>query len=600
MRFRVFFLALTTVLGLWRSLHAQPLPALDSLRQSLFSNPETYRQAWNPAHYASRTDSQHCQLWALYAISYAVQGQSDLAMSAFNSALSLAPAQTLERVRILKNMGTTQRNAGNFKECFEFYYQALNDLYALSDSLLLAETYGEIASAYALVDKLDIAAEYLDQGIAILEQSPPEDATYLGIAYHKLANIFLRQKEYSLAQNYYRKVLKALKPTYRKDVYYFSLAHYAMALDTLGQSDSALYFLDRAITGLRESNQPAKLVYVYGRYAQYYQAIGAMDSARALFSRARALSHSEPFNFSLALEVEYLQFLKKIGAARKRNAIFESAQLEANLGQFPPQDQNLYWQEKAQWWSEQGEFEKAYRLQEAQRLKANQRAAQLNEYALFGLKRKYETSLLRQENEHLAKIQASQTRLYRLLLLLSFFVVLTLLALYRLRNYKFKLSLLKARNLALENQRYQKTLADQRTEIIHQSNENLLLKNQLQQFAQSLKGEDGNWNLEILGVGDQLLRNLILRSEKADPQWFTHLRQLAPQLNRNDIEFCLLLYLGFANKEIAQLLNISHSSVHTRRYRLRKKLELCEGQDLLNWLAMVNQNWCPSFSFLLL
>jgi DNA-binding CsgD family transcriptional regulator len=47
------------------------------------------------------------------------------------------------------------------------------------------------------------------------------------------------------------------------------------------------------------------------------------------------------------------------------------------------------------------------------------------------------------------------------------------------------------------------------------------------------------------------------------------------------------LHLGLSYKEIAQLLNISHTSVHTKKYRLNKKVALPSDMDLLAWLYRV-------------
>lgn len=69
------------------------------------------------------------------------------------------------------------------------------------------------------------------------------------------------------------------------------------------------------------------------------------------------------------------------------------------------------------------------------------------------------------------------------------------------------------------------------------------------------------------------------------PEFMDWLKKRYPQLTPNDLRFCALLKLKISNKEIATLLNISHQSVLSKRYRLRKKMGMTKEKDRLgNWL----------------
>lgn len=59
---------------------------------------------------------------------------------------------------------------------------------------------------------------------------------------------------------------------------------------------------------------------------------------------------------------------------------------------------------------------------------------------------------------------------------------------------------------------------------------------------------------------------------------------LHPDLSPNDLRFCAYLRLNLTSKEIAPLLNISIKSVETRRYRLRKKLNLEHEDNLVSYI----------------
>ncbi|MEM9723306.1 MAG: hypothetical protein AAGA10_28815, partial [Bacteroidota bacterium] len=58
-----------------------------------------------------------------------------------------------------------------------------------------------------------------------------------------------------------------------------------------------------------------------------------------------------------------------------------------------------------------------------------------------------------------------------------------------------------------------------------------------------------------------------------------------PKLSRGDQKLCALIKLNLSSKEMAKLLGISIESVHTSRYRLRKKLGLDRNVSLTEFVA---------------
>ena len=75
------------------------------------------------------------------------------------------------------------------------------------------------------------------------------------------------------------------------------------------------------------------------------------------------------------------------------------------------------------------------------------------------------------------------------------------------------------------------------------------------------------------------------RFNNLNPEFATGLLNRFPKLTKNDIEFCSLVKLKLSNKEIASLLQISHESVITKKYRIRKKMELEEDGDFEKLLS---------------
>ncbi|MDR1437426.1 MAG: LuxR C-terminal-related transcriptional regulator [Candidatus Symbiothrix sp.] len=72
----------------------------------------------------------------------------------------------------------------------------------------------------------------------------------------------------------------------------------------------------------------------------------------------------------------------------------------------------------------------------------------------------------------------------------------------------------------------------------------------------------------------------ILHFEKVHPRFFEKLRAKYPGLTKNDLKLCAYIRIGMSIKQIAQILNIVPDSVKTNRYRLRKKFDLPEHENL--------------------
>ncbi len=81
--------------------------------------------------------------------------------------------------------------------------------------------------------------------------------------------------------------------------------------------------------------------------------------------------------------------------------------------------------------------------------------------------------------------------------------------------------------------------------------------------------------------------NFMLHFEQVHPGFFNKLNALNRNLTKNDIRLCAYLRIGISPKQIAQLLNISQNSVFVHRYRIRKKLDMSENEDLDQFICNI-------------
>ncbi|MGQ1910031.1 hypothetical protein ACT3CE_09610 [Marinifilum sp. RC60d5] len=74
------------------------------------------------------------------------------------------------------------------------------------------------------------------------------------------------------------------------------------------------------------------------------------------------------------------------------------------------------------------------------------------------------------------------------------------------------------------------------------------------------------------------------RFKSVNQEFFKTLVTTYPKLTAGDRRLCALVRLNFSSKDIAKLMGISNESVHTLRYRLRKKMGLARADNLFKHL----------------
>ncbi|MEZ4992121.1 MAG: hypothetical protein R2824_16985 [Saprospiraceae bacterium] len=121
---------------------------------------------------------------------------------------------------------------------------------------------------------------------------------------------------------------------------------------------------------------------------------------------------------------------------------------------------------------------------------------------------------------------------------------------------------------------------------------NIIKKNELlSSIKKELKASEKAKNIDsVVNLIDRNLNNtkdwevFVRAFNNTDKGFLDKLKSLHPNLTPNDLRFCVYLRLNLSSKEIAPLLNISVKSVETRRYRLRKRMNLPHEEGLVNYI----------------
>ena len=159
----------------------------------------------------------------------------------------------------------------------------------------------------------------------------------------------------------------------------------------------------------------------------------------------------------------------------------------------------------------------------------------------------------------------------------------------QLNNQEKQIATLKSERLQADLSHKSKELASATMLIINHEDFLNDLKKDIQQNA--LRGKMQKKQSEQLI--DKINQNLSEEDEWSVFQenfdlihknFFRNLKSTYPDLTSADLRLCALLRLNYTTKEIARMQNLSLRGVEAARYRLRKKIDIQENEDLVSYM----------------
>lgn len=139
-----------------------------------------------------------------------------------------------------------------------------------------------------------------------------------------------------------------------------------------------------------------------------------------------------------------------------------------------------------------------------------------------------------------------------------------------------------------------KELADVSMHLVERTDALVKVKDELQRLHRKTGGNhDVKKAIELVNEiekNDSNWEQFAAHFDEINNDFIKKLKQRFPKLTSTDLKVCTYLQLKLATKEIAQLMNISVRGVEISRYRLRKKLNLEQGQTLNDFLNEIHMS----------
>ena len=166
--------------------------------------------------------------------------------------------------------------------------------------------------------------------------------------------------------------------------------------------------------------------------------------------------------------------------------------------------------------------------------------------------------------------------------------------LHQLKLEKSEKEIIKLQNekLANEVKFKNKELADATMTLVERDSALVKVKDELQKlYKKTGNNHDIKKTLLLLKDVQQNSSNweqFVSHFNEVNNDFLKKLKMQHPAVSNTDIKVCTYLKLNLSSKEIAQLMNISVRGVEISRYRLRKKLQIPNGQTLNDFLSKIN------------
>jgi len=419
----------------------------------------------------------------------------------------------------------------DYEKALSMYEVAINQFTALDLKSRIATTYTKIASIYIEQDRLYDAKEYLNNA---LKMHTENDFTY-GIAevHNRLGILYLKQNEKEQAYYHIEKSIATGRMVNDNDGMTSNLIQYSKLLMLDGEFETAELHLNLALKRAKENNLKRYELEAYKQLKILKRAEENLEEALNYYDRYVTLKDSI-FNSENAMRIATLEF---------RNDL-ETKENQLEL------------------------------LKEKENTNAIITWALIIGLIILMLAATVFLLNLRKQNRQKAELQAAKEDFNK-----------TELENSRLKQQELKQKL------------------DYRNKELTSYTLNFIQKNdlfqQLNEKIEALKTATPKQKDKLILE----LKRTIKQNINIDKNWedfkrffeevhtsFTQkLKEIHPDLSGNDLKIAALARLNLNIKESATILGITPESAKTSRYRLRKKLNLQQDEDLLSYFLKLEQ-----------
>nr|WP_246223623.1 tetratricopeptide repeat protein [Fulvivirga kasyanovii] len=436
------------------------------------------------------------------------------------------------------NIGLVFSDQVNNEKALKYYFEAVDIFEELKKYDRIATTYNKIGTILLDEGKYDEAYNYLVKALNIHQNNGFKYG--ISEANNRLGLLFLRQKDYQRSLRHLLSSFNISKEINDRDGMARNLENLGYLYLGKNDYDSAIFYFEKGLDFAKEIKSKKWLKDIYQGMKLVYEQKGEFALALSYANKYNAMRDSL-FNEEMATRIANMQ--------TRIETVEKEKELELQGQQIALLEQEARFNNSLKWFLVIG---LALILLIAYLVIKNQRTRIKKDRALY------------QSREELSKVELENARLRKEELELEL-------------NYKNKELTSYTMNFIQKNELI-KELKEAIQKIIKGADAGMRKDlNKLIRLIDSTIGVDKDWE------------NFKLFFEQVHQDFFDQLKAEFPELTGSDLKLCALVRLNLSMKETSALLGISAESVKTARYRLRKKLNLESGENLMDFLIGFNQ-----------
>ena len=579
--------------------------AEDKIAKYIYSSPDSTKAVIDYV-LSQKTlhDSLRGTIYNVYGIYYSNLGQTDSSVAYYKKSINTLKNYPRIKTMPLMNIAVAYRNKGEYATSFKYLEESLEINKKLGLPIKEAIVYSNMASNYQFTLEYDKSIECLLKAIAIVKKEG--DTSYLVNFNQKLANTYLKMENFNFAKDLYEECLGIFKASNDKVSHALTLINYAECLIHLSNPNGAKKALKEAIIELDGYKNKEHLAVAYSKLANIARFEQRYESAHKNYNAAIQVFIDVNSLNVVMIGAEYIEFLNDIKNYKLALEVIEKVKKTPIFKKANLLDKSRFELAAAETYKNTDNEETAIeRLTAAIKLKDSLAQAD-NEVLTKELQAKFQTDLQREKKLSLeAKNETLKDAVSKERLLLVFYTIGTIAAigliLLLLRSLKLKNRLQKERLKAIATEKdlirqqhlHEQELTTTQKDIIEEKQRELtstaLRMANYQDSINEIIEKCENDNFTKVNDVKKELQHLIKQKDYWK-QFETRFNSLHPEFNnvltnkysnltKNDVEFCSLLKLNLSNKEIASLLQISHESAITKKYRIKKKMEITDDHE---------------------
>lgn len=544
--------------------------------------------------YKNNTDFKQGKNFSNKGVYYAVQNQLDSAVVYFNKAIVLTPKAHEFYPKLLSNLSIVNKKKGNYREALKHLLKGLE--VAKTQHNIDGESliYSELSSVYRSLNEYNLAVEYSLKTLDIIQSQDTVNNYYLFTEKQKLANLYRALDKNAFAIDLYQEILPYFENSIYTDAKISTYINYAAALMNINEFNKAKVFLDKAQNEVLNFENDELFAFYKLIYAKYYIKIDEPDKADKCFRVALSKFTKLRDNYPKTL-IDYLKFLNDQDEFQK---IIDYTTTARNLDSMQVGFQDLVDYHRILGLTNErlGYYQKSlyhYKIK-------IEYADSLNEHNNFAiaknLQAKYQNEILTQRNAILQQKNTIQIRTNLLIIIGSILLIIIFFVLLIRYNYRIevakKLQHLSNEKISAEeelNEFKDNLLKEQKKELLSRSFEINKLNKDLQFIRKSINSDNNSLAQRLNDVDHFIspkheIQKLQYEFDRVYPNFYQNLKSKYPKLNKNDSQFLCLVKMKFSYKEIADIINITHKSVITKKYRIAKKMAISNNDNFYDFI----------------